>query len=70
MVKTIIAGPETIEPGTTATVWTPSTLDLKTTITGKIAKPSVQTVSWNPDEFEIININTQKGLIELKRKDA
>lgn len=33
----------------------------------KIKMPTTQIVNWNPEEYELIKINTEKGIIEFKK---
>jgi len=32
-----------------------------------VALPTTQTVSWNPDEYEVTKIDAEKGIIEFKK---
>lgn len=33
----------------------------------KIKMPTTKIVNWNPEEYELIKINTEKGIIEFKK---
>lgn len=33
----------------------------------KIKSPATQTINWNPEEYELIKVNTEKEIIEFKK---
>lgn len=35
-----------------------------------ITTPKTQNITWNPKEYKIININTEKGIIEFERIES